>query len=277
MKFKNLKNVFPQGETVDVSQSESDSNYLYLFDGHEYFKIPRASLSMENISLLEALYKMKEPDSMWYQFLINGKPFMNRSLMRYQFIHFKVENLNEQKDFWLKTLSAYFESCEDAFFVDNTSGLIIIQEDDIDRISLEGFIQTLDDDFSSKTSLYIGMAMTLSESMIELYKEELVYFENNQTKDIVLDFKNTYIHKIVKNELVRSEQAKLYLAKIEQQENYSALIEALWANQGNITQTASALYLHRNTLNYRLDKFFEETGLSLRVLDDLLLAYLLIH
>ena len=197
--------------------------------------------------------------------------------MRYQLIHFKVENLSEQKDFWLKTLSAYFESYEDAFFVDNTSGLIIIQEDDIDRISLEGFIQTLDDDFSSKTSLYIGVAMTLSESMIDLYKEELVYFENNQTKDVVLDFKNTYIHKIVKNELVRSEQAKLYLAKIEQQENYSALIEALWANQGNITQTASALYLHRNTLNYRLDKFFEETGLSLRVLDDLLLAYLLIQ
>ena len=277
MKFKNLKNVFPQGETVDVNESESDSNYLYLFDGHEYFKIPRDSLSMENISLLEALYKMKEPDSMWYQFLINGKPFMNRSLMRYQLIHFKVENLNEQKDFWLKTLCAYFESYEDAFFVDNTSGLIIIQEDEIDPVSLQGFIQTLDDDFSSKTSLYIGMAMTLSESMIDLYKEEHAYFENNQTKDIVLDFKNTYIHKLVKNELVRSEQAKLYLAKIEQQENYSALIEALWANQGNITQTASALYLHRNTLNYRLDKFFEETGLSLRVLDDLLLAYLLIQ
>ena len=202
---------------------------------------------------------------------------MIRSLMRYQFIHFKVENLNEQKDFWLKTLCAYFESYEDAFFVDNVSGLIVVQEDEIDAVSLQGFIQTLDDDFSCKTSLYIGVAMTLSESMIDLYNEEHAYFENNQTKDVVLDFKNTYIHKLVKNELVRSEQAKLYLMKIEQQENYSALIGALWANQGNITQTASALYLHRNTLNYRLDKFYEETGLSLRVLDDLLLAYLLIQ
>lgn len=275
MKFKNLKKIFPQGETVVMNEANSD--YLYLFDGSEYFKILRASLSIENITLLEALYKMKEPESMWYQFLINGKPLMNRSLMRYQLIHFKVENLSEQKDFWLKTLSAYFESYEDGFFVDNSSGLIVIQEDEIDPVSLQGFIQTLDDDFSSKTSLYIGMAMTLSEAMIDLYKEELTYFENNQTKDIVLDFKNTYIHKVVKNELVRSEQAKLYLMKIEQQENFSVLIGALWANQGNITQTASTLYLHRNTLNYRLDKFYDETGLSLRNLDDLLLAYLLIQ
>ncbi|MDY5974851.1 helix-turn-helix domain-containing protein, partial [Streptococcus hyovaginalis] len=35
-------------------------------------------------------------------------------------------------------------------------------------------------------------------------------------------------------------------------------------------------FIHRNSLQYRLDKFYQATGLNLKVLDDLALAYLII-
>ncbi|NRE28611.1 Fis family transcriptional regulator, partial [Enterococcus faecalis] len=52
---------------------------------------------------------------------------------------------------------------------------------------------------------------------------------------------------------------------------------ALWKNQGNISSTAKDLFMHRNTLHYRLEKFFEQTGLSLKKMDDLIFCYLLLR
>lgn len=55
------------------------------------------------------------------------------------------------------------------------------------------------------------------------------------------------------------------------------IISALWKNQGNISSTAKDLFMHRNTLHYRLEKFFEQTGLSLKKMDDLIFCYLLLR
>ena len=45
-------------------------------------------------------------------------------------------------------------------------------------------------------------------------------------------------------------------------------IEALFENGLNISETARKLYIHRNTLVYRLDKIAKSTGLDLRRFDD---------
>lgn len=47
-----------------------------------------------------------------------------------------------------------------------------------------------------------------------------------------------------------------------------------FANSGqNIAETARALYIHRNTLLYRLDKIYELTGLDIRKFQDLLVLW----
>ena len=57
-----------------------------------------------------------------------------------------------------------------------------------------------------------------------------------------------------------------------------ALIISLYGNiEGNISSTAKELFMHRNTLQYRIDKFYDQTNLSLKNMDDLVLAYLLVH
>nr|WP_223156077.1 helix-turn-helix domain-containing protein [Desemzia sp. C1] len=56
---------------------------------------------------------------------------------------------------------------------------------------------------------------------------------------------------------------------------FKELILAMWKSQGNISVAAKSLYIHRNTLQYRIDRFHQASGLSLRNMDDLLLCYLL--
>ncbi|MDY0323339.1 MAG: helix-turn-helix domain-containing protein, partial [Candidatus Carbobacillus sp.] len=48
-------------------------------------------------------------------------------------------------------------------------------------------------------------------------------------------------------------------------------------HQGHISQTAEALYLHRNTLLYRLERIRKLSGLDPRRLDDLFLLYVILN
>ncbi|GJM80639.1 hypothetical protein HMSSN139_31350 [Paenibacillus sp. HMSSN-139] len=42
----------------------------------------------------------------------------------------------------------------------------------------------------------------------------------------------------------------------------------------NVSETAKRLYIHRNTLLYRMDKFKQETGLDVRTFNDAVLVKL---
>ena len=74
---------------------------------------------------------------------------------------------------------------------------------------------------------------------------------------------------------IPSEDAREYLADNFSSVDVSALdnemlstIKALFYNQLNLADTAKDLYIHRNTLLYRLDKIEKLTGLDLRKFDD---------
>jgi DNA-binding PucR family transcriptional regulator len=49
-------------------------------------------------------------------------------------------------------------------------------------------------------------------------------------------------------------------------------LEQFFALDCNVSETAKKLYVHRNTLLYRLDKFKNETGLDVRTFSDAVLV-----
>jgi len=54
------------------------------------------------------------------------------------------------------------------------------------------------------------------------------------------------------------------------------LLEALFAHTLNVSHTAKALFMHRNTLNYRLDRLYEATGYDARQFHDASLLQLIV-
>jgi carbohydrate diacid regulator len=78
---------------------------------------------------------------------------------------------------------------------------------------------------------------------------------------------------------VSTEDAKEYMTENLASFDFSALdnemrntIKALFNNQLNLVETAKELYIHRNTLIYRIDKFQKITGLDLRNFDDAIIC-----
>ncbi|MEE1325633.1 MAG: helix-turn-helix domain-containing protein, partial [Streptococcus sp.] len=54
------------------------------------------------------------------------------------------------------------------------------------------------------------------------------------------------------------------------------IIMTMWQEQGNLAKTAQNLYIHRNSLHYKIEKFRLLSGLNLKNLNDLAFSYLLI-
>ncbi|MCK8489616.1 helix-turn-helix domain-containing protein [Paenibacillus sp. MBLB2552] len=59
-----------------------------------------------------------------------------------------------------------------------------------------------------------------------------------------------------------------------QDEETLTTLETFFALDCNVSETAKRLYIHRNTLLYRIDKFKQETGLDVRTFDDAVLVKL---
>ena len=51
-------------------------------------------------------------------------------------------------------------------------------------------------------------------------------------------------------------------------EETQTTIDTFFSNNLNISETARQLYLHRNTLVYRLEKLHQLTGLDIRLFED---------
>ena len=81
-----------------------------------------------------------------------------------------------------------------------------------------------------------------------------------------------YLYTITKNDL----SIHNYLNKIFESLNYDLMQTGLtFILSGlNATLAAKRLYIHRNTFNYRLNKFIEQTSLDIRDFDNALLLYI---
>lgn len=57
-------------------------------------------------------------------------------------------------------------------------------------------------------------------------------------------------------------------------EEYAALLTTLYENDGSIARTAQAHFIHKNTLQYKLNRLMDKTGYNPRSCSSIPLYYL---
>ncbi|MEM5596272.1 helix-turn-helix domain-containing protein [Niallia circulans] len=67
---------------------------------------------------------------------------------------------------------------------------------------------------------------------------------------------------------------KEWFSIFEEDKELLLTIKTFIENNGHSTNTAKQLFIHRNTLQYRLDKFTEKTGLNLKNYHSYITTYL---
>lgn len=199
-----------------------------------------------------------------------------------QILHINFRKLPENFDdeLWFTTLKESSHQIIDWFAKNERRYSVILKIKPNDEVTFDqilGVIQSLDVDFDTVTQAIIGLVHQLSINLPTRYAEELAIVEQSfQTEllGVLTNITPVLIKQIGKKAL--SELPLLTPLKqiIMSNSEYTSLIETLFENQANLSQTADKLFIHRNTLTYRLQKFYKETGMQLQYLPDLMICFL---
>lgn len=286
MNSHDLINLYPFAEITTKPKNTVD--FFNAPWEQEWISIPLTKLSETEINLLEHLFAKNTTidhdlqSHPWYQFLFKHKE-RPIDTGHFRIIQFQVygSDADFSKTEWLKTFTNMFQSSHDSFFFNESQG-ILIEEKSKQTYSLEeleGLFQTLDNDFLCKTKAFLGNFMHISVDFPLLFLEEQQIFIDEVPfikGTSVFSLPQVALQYFTKEALNQSLIMQSFRKNLAVDHEIKEIILALWNNQGNISSTAKTLFMHRNTLQYRLEKFFEQTGFSLKNMDDLSLCYLLV-
>ncbi len=154
-------------------------------------------------------------------------------------------------------------------YVESDKLIVLIREQS--DILFEELINSINTDLYQSLSLY--------ES--SFFDSELELKEDMQKKMLTLKFDRPYLNdKILFYDKVLGsidEQSKqMILKQFYEDEEFLHSMKVFIEKNQNTSEAAKALYLHRNTLINRLDKFYRVTGFDLKKFEDAAIIYLLI-
>lgn len=150
--------------------------------------------------------------------------------------------------------------------------MFIYYDEELD-IELKRIHEALSYDFGIKFKMFACEIINIKDSVF-LYFLWNEYFKNKindlySINDLVLEInkRNYKLIKILK---------KVLLDKILIDQQLISLIKSIIENNLNVSKSASALYMHRNTVNYKIEYIRKNTGFNIQKFKDALSLYILL-
>ncbi|GGC83352.1 helix-turn-helix domain-containing protein [Enterococcus wangshanyuanii] len=282
MTIEELINLYPEGK---LQKEKANDNMFSLPINGNYFVISKDILSEKEFYLLQKLFLpstfaidlQKHP---WFDYLFNQADVEVDGSFRIIQFQLKKPKAFLQKE-WEQSMKEIFPAFVDFFFTDESNGLLIEQytKKHYQLTDIQSIFLTLDADFDSSTKAFVGNFYPADDHLPALFHEEQqIFLEefNNLKAQSVFSLSDVAIHHYTKQSMKDSRIIQAYSKQLVFSSEFKQIILSLWHHQGNISSTAKDLYMHRNTLHYRIEKFYEQSGLSLKKMDDLVFCYLLI-
>ncbi len=185
-------------------------------------------------------------------------------------------------DVYDKVLSLFPDSNKD--FVLNISETDIVLVKDISSVAdtkeldalAHSIADTVDAEFNSHTVVGIGGAVTAIKDLSRSFKEAQTSLEVGKvfdTEKSIVSYDNLGIARLIYQ--LPTSLCKMFLKEIFKRGSIDSLdsetlftIQKFFDNNLNVSETSRKLFVHRNTLVYRLEKIRKLTGLDLREFDD---------
>ncbi len=281
MNKQDLITIYPTGFFSDVPST--DISQLSLPINQEWFILEKETLTPSEEQLLTTLFPNNLDTHhldhhLWYHYLFENKP-LPHSEKSFRVIQLKLKKESPNAKDWLTHLSELFNQVEDFFFIDRQTAVLIEEKTHIilQKEELEGMLLTLESDFLIQATAYIGSFNEATHNFTSFFaEEELIFSTYYAEQQHVFSFQDIALDYLTKDKIQESTIMQSLKETLVLDDEIKRIIETLWLKQGNITSTSKELYIHRNTLQYRLDKFYERFGISLKDMKNLTLCYLLI-
>lgn len=289
--IKRLLQLYP--EAITSLKPNTDSKYIWLKDEStdSYIGIPNAKLTKEEITLLATLFPLSHKQELvrtplaeeWYQFLIHKGKIPYSKAENIRFIHFTIPNMRDdfQYNEWEEATKSLFSN--EVIFVPFSHHHGVIIEDhpnfSISEEELSSAIEALESDFFIKIHFYLGFFQPIQNQVKHLFQLEQRLLAVSLT--VHPEERIMTREKVIPNysylNLPEHERPILF-ADVHQilldDPDLTKTIKTYIENQANATLTAKQLFMHRNSLQYRIDKFIEKTGIDIKTFHGAFFTYL---
>ena len=146
---------------------------------------------------------------------------------------------------------------------------------EIERIA-ESISNTISGEFYAKVSIGVGTVVDNIKDLARSYKEAQVALEVGKVFDTdknIVSYENLGIGRLIYQ--LPTTLCEMFLQEVFKKGSMDSLdrealitIQAFFENNLNVSETSRKLFVHRNTLVYRLEKIRKMTGLDLREFED---------
>ena len=203
---------------------------------------------------------------------------MKQKLEQYQnqtmiFIHFKFDQAVDA-EIWIESFQSFFDA-HTGFFMTDKSGFFLksaLEEDFASK--LDEVIEIMSFDFSTKAQFSIGLPQRIHSNIETILQKEHTLFLNSKSIEPLISLTQDYVNTHFTN-LLDSPVFETLKHYIHTNQDMGEAIVKLFETNNNVAQSAAELYLHRNTLIYRMNKFEKDTQMDLKNPHNLLICYLI--
>lgn len=150
-----------------------------------------------------------------------------------------------------------------------------IESKDLDKLA-SSIVDTLSSEFYTHCVVGIGTAVTGIKDLARSFKEAQVALEVGKvfdTEKTIISYDNLGIARLIYQ--LPTTLCEMFLKEVFKRGSIESLdhetlftIQRFFENNLNVSETSRKLFVHRNTLVYRLEKIKKITGLDLREFED---------
>lgn len=217
----------------------------------------------------------------WYELLFNDRTSEHYRVEAGRMLHFQINSQDVEHELFVEAFQNMLSHDIIPVWRDRYSGVFIEPSDLTPATTqqLDELIHTIESDFYMKTSLFIGSSFSSVQEAKKRFDKEAAYFEvvssypeRTHIYTLSSSLPSLILHQANKEDLSYFQERILKDVDAELLNTVKILLEC----DLNYTVAAKKLFIHRNSLQYRIEKFSDLTGLDPKTFVDAVTCHLLI-
>ena len=286
-----LDSVTVGGYTYRPIGSGSKWEYIVFVEGEDKMASKVATILSVTFSNIKNLYDEKYDKSSFIKNIILDNILPSDIYIKSKELHFSTEEVRVVFliKFHSKGEVLPYDMVQNIFPDKNKDYVISVGEQDIVLVKevkpnspvkeveklAKSIADTLNTEFFSKVSIGIGKPVDNIKDLARSYKEAQVALEVGKVFDTeknIISYENLGIGRLIYQ--LPTTLCEMFLQEVFKNGSLESLdretlmtIQCFFENNLNVSETSRKLFVHRNTLVYRLEKIRKLTGLDLREFD----------
>jgi len=274
-----------------ISAKSSRYEYAVFVEGDDDMGKTLCSMAVIALSSVRSLYDEKHDKTTFIKNIILDNILPGDIYIKSKELHFGsdvprvvflIKHTEKSDTAAIDIVSSLFPDKQRDFVINiSETDLVLVKEvkNNVDIKDLTKIAKSIEDTLNTelliKSTIGIGTVATQLKDIVTSFKEAQLAIEVGQVFDnekSIISYENLGIGRLIYQ--LPTTLCEMFLSEVFRKGSISALdhetlftIQKFFENNLNVSETSRKLFVHRNTLVYRLEKIKKITGLDLREFD----------